>query len=102
MKDTTGKISTVSLAGVQTFRFTMDSGDYDYFLLVPAAPSQAAAPQFTKVGVTGSNITIEWTGGGSLIASDTVNGTYSAVAGNPASPATVPTSGKARFFRIQR
>jgi hypothetical protein len=102
MKDTTGKIATVSMAGVQTLRLTMDSGDYDYFLLVPATQTEVTIPKFSKVGVTGSSITIEWTGGGTLIASDTVNGTYSAVAGNPASPATVPASGKAKFFRIQK
>jgi hypothetical protein len=101
MKDTSGSIVKVTMDGAKTVRFNMDSGDFDYLLFVPATAVVVNKPQFTKINLSGANITIEWTGGGTLISSDTVNGTYSPVSGNPASPATVPNSGKAKFFRVQ-
>jgi hypothetical protein len=62
----------------------------------------AAPPRFTKIAVSGANVVIEWTGGGMLIASDVVTGQYTPVMDNPASPATIPLSGTARFFRIRQ
>ena len=89
------------MGGVQTVRFNLGSGDFDYLLFVPQA-STGTGPKFSKVTVSGTNLVIEWVGGGTLVASDTVNGPYSPVAGNPISPATVPISGVARFFGIRQ
>jgi hypothetical protein len=60
---TNGVPETVNLGGQQTLRFYTDSGDFDFFLLVPAA---APGPRITSIAITGGQVTIQWTGGGTL------------------------------------
>ena len=100
MKDAGGTITSVSLEGANTVRFNLGSGDFDYLVFVPQA-TLGEGPKFTQVSVGGGNLKIEWTGGGTLVASDTVTGPYAPVAGNPTSPANIPISGTARFFGIR-
>lgn len=49
----------------------------------------------------GGNITIQWTGTGTLESADSVMGPWTAV-GNASSPFTAPTSGAARFYRLRQ
>ena len=65
LQDASGNTVVVTSAGgVQTLRFDTGGGDYDYFLLVPAT----TGPQIriNSIAITGGQVTIQWTGGGSL------------------------------------
>ncbi len=66
MVDDAGAPALVQLSGEQTVRFTMDSGDFDYLLFVPAG-AVVQKPQFSSIKAnTDGTITIVWTGGGTL------------------------------------
>jgi hypothetical protein len=54
------------------------------------------------VARTGNNITISWTGAGRLQSSDTVNGTYTDVAGVTGTSYTTTATGTMRFFQVVR
>ena len=90
----------VSLGGVQTLRFDTASGDYDYFLLVPAAPPL----RFNAPTISGNNVNISWTGTGTLQEAANLTGSpgdWGNVAGSPASPFTVPIGSAAhKFYRL--
>lgn len=68
----------VTLNGETTFRFSTDSGDFDYFLLVPG---EVANPKITsfKKNADGT-LTLEWTGG-VLQAASAVTGPWQDVPG---------------------
>jgi hypothetical protein len=68
MKDTDGNVAEVELQGVQTVRFNLGSGDFDYLLLVPTTSTpDPEQPRFTSVRTNANgSITVEWTGGGTL------------------------------------
>jgi hypothetical protein len=101
-----GSLATVPLSGTQTVRYVAGSGDFDYLIFVKATGGTVVppGPRITAITRTGANITITWTGGGTLEASDTLGTTanWTAVAGAGAGTATVPvgTTGN-RFFRIR-
>jgi hypothetical protein len=102
MKDAGGAVATVNLRGANTFRFTMDSGDFDWFVLVPVGPYEEGAPQFTSIRQNANGtITVEWTGGGTLQAAPTVNGPWQDVAG-ATSPFTFTPDQPALFGRLRK
>lgn len=99
LTDTAGNPKTVTFTGgVQTIRWTYNSGDADYLLFIPAG---AAPPTggFTSVKLTGGNLVIEWTGG-TLESADDILGPWATVAG-ASSPATIPTTGTKKFYRLK-
>jgi hypothetical protein len=101
-KDTAGAKVVANLKGTQTFRFTMDSGDFDYFVLVPVGAYEEGGAQFTKVQKNADGtITVEWTGGGTLQTATAVNGPWTDVPG-ATSPVTVSPTGAALFGRIRK
>lgn len=59
----------------------------------------ASDPATLTVARSGSNITITWQGGGALQSAPSVTGPWTAVAG-AASPASIPTSGAAAYYRV--
>jgi hypothetical protein len=67
------------------------------------APSTNVVNNLNITGITaaGGNVTIQWTGGGTLQSASGVTGPWADVPGK-ASPATVPASGGAGFFRIRQ
>jgi hypothetical protein len=99
LTNTEGNLQVVSMGGVQTVRFTMDSGDFDYFLLVPT--DGVAQPKFTSITVDAGNITIEWTGGGVLEAAEAVTGPWAVIEG-ATSPYTTALTGTMRVFRVSQ
>ena len=62
LQNASGNTVVTTLGGVQTLRFDTSSGDYDYFLLVPAA----APIRINSLAITGGQVTIQWSGGGTL------------------------------------
>jgi hypothetical protein len=92
-------IKAVDLGGVQTFRFTMDSGDFDYFWLVPSS----ATPQYTIGPIAldpSGDIMIEFTG--TLLEADNVGGPYTPVAGATSPYPVTPTAGGQKFYQGQQ
>jgi hypothetical protein len=98
MKDPDGSFAVVELGGVQTLRFNLGSGDFDYVILVPA---DADAPRITGISrLADGSIRIEWTGGGTLETAPDLTGPWSTVAG--ASPQNLPTTGSRLFIRVRQ
>ena len=89
MQDAGGNKAVLSLNGSTTLRVTMDSGDFDYFVLIPGTASLAFTS--TVLNADGS-ITITWTGGGTLSSSPTLDGTYTDVLGATSPFTFAPTA----------
>jgi hypothetical protein len=100
MKDAEGDIAVVPMGGVQTVRFNLGSGDFDYLLFVPASAQQEIMITRVARNADGS-ITIEWTGGGTLQAAPAVTGPWTDVPG-AASPYTFTPSQAILFGRIRQ
>ncbi|MBU6400414.1 MAG: hypothetical protein KGS61_08865, partial [Verrucomicrobia bacterium] len=118
LKDANGNLASVNLSGTQTLRYNLPnqstnvvggvtnivhggSGDWDYMVFVPAGTIPTGS-QFSGIKVSGGNLIISWTGTGTLQSATSVSGPWTAVSGSPTSPATVPTSGSALYFRLQQ
>ena len=102
MKGTNGAMATVTMGGVQTVRFNLGSGDFDYLLFVPAVVTPAA-PKFTSIkrNANGS-LTLEWTGGGVLEAAGAVTGPWAPITGATSPYTFTPTAAqKVLFGRIR-
>ena len=101
--NTNGVTQVVSLGGLQTLRFHANSGDYDYFVLVPTTPSL----QFTSVSVSGGTVTINWSGTGTLQQASALTGTqadWSDVSPQPGGNSYSPSAGTSanRFYRLKQ
>lgn len=96
-----GSMAVVTSTGSPaTYRFTMDSGDFDYFLFVPSEGAPTDPPQITSISASGGNVTITWIGGGTLEVADNVTGPW--VDTGLSSPVTAPIDQTTRFGRIRR
>ena len=62
---------------------------------------EVAGAKFTKISIAAGNITIEWTGGGTLQKADAITGPWADVAG-ATSPRTVQPTGAGAFYRIKQ
>ncbi len=100
MQDAGGNKAVLSLNGSTTLRVTLDSGDFDYFVLIPGTASVPLAFTSTVLNADGT-ITITWTGGGTLGASPTIDGTYTDVVG-AASPFTFAPTAAQLFGKLHR
>lgn len=102
MKDSAGQPAVVSLSGGSvTLRASIDSGDFDYFKLVPTG-APVDRPRITSlVKNLDGTLTITWTGGGTLQASPTVNGPWQDVTG-ATSPFTFTPTAAQLFGRIKK
>lgn len=97
-------LAVVPLSGTQTVRYTVGSGDYDYLVFVKTAGDvQPPGPRITGATRNGNQLTITWTGGGTLEQSATVGSTaaWTAVAGQGAGTATVTVGAGNLFFRVR-
>ena len=70
-------------------------------LLVSTAPAPpAAAPKFTVFNRAGTNLSLEWTGTGTLESGDAVTGPWTGVA-NAKSPFSAALAGTIKFYRLK-
>jgi hypothetical protein len=99
---TNGVIAKINLGGVQTVRFNMPSGDFDYLVFVPQT-SQPPAPEITDVRLNANgSVTVEWTGGGILETATTITGPWTEVTGATSPFTYTPTpADPIRFVRIK-
>lgn len=95
---TNGVPEAVSLGGQQTLRFFTDSGDFDYFLLIPGT----AAIQITGVTIAGGQVTVTWTGGGTLFSAPSLSTpvTWTTTGDSDGSYSATVGAGNL-FFRVQ-
>lgn len=100
MKTDTGADAIVDLTGKQTVRFNTVSGDFDFLLFVPhvAATEQ---PRITSVTRSGNQVTISWTGGGTLWTSPTVTGGTWTSTGDSDGTYTTTASAATAFFQVR-
>lgn len=71
-------------------------GFYD---VAPFVTPVTVAP-VAHIGTDGTNVTITWTGGGTLEYTSTIGGVYTST-GNSSGTYTAPISGAAKFFRVR-
>ena len=97
-------VASVPLSGVQTIRFTTDSGDYDFLAFVPAGapPLQFNAPTFSS-----GTLSISWSGTAILQQASALTGSpgdWSDVNPQPTgSSYTVDvTTGGSRYYRLKQ
>jgi len=98
MKDSGSNPAVISLSGAQTLRFNPISGDFDYFMLVPGAPPLRLNPPT----LSGGQVTISWTGTGTLQQSDSLTTPNWGTAPSQANPQTVTASGASKYYRLQQ
>jgi len=96
---TNGVTQVVNLGGQQTLRFFTDAGDFDYFLLVPAT----AQIQITGVSVAAGQLTVTWTGGGTLYSTPNLGASPISwtTTGDSDGSYTAPVGAGNLFFRVQ-
>ena len=68
---------------------------------ISGGSSSVPTPTRLSVSAQGNNLTITWTGGGTLQSADTINGAFTDVAA-AASPYTAPIAGTAKFYRVKK
>jgi hypothetical protein len=98
-KNADGAPAVISLGGKSTLRVTMDSGDFDYFVLIPGVKPVSSKFTSTVLNANGT-ITITWTGGGVLQAGESINGPFQDIAG-ATSPYTFTPAANQLFGRIK-
>jgi hypothetical protein len=102
LMDTNGAMASVALGGSTptTLRFYPDSGDYDWFVLIPAAGGGGGiAPTIMAPTIVGGQIRIEYTG--TLLSAPTLSGPYTPVSG-ASSPYLVTPTGGGMFYRTRQ
>jgi hypothetical protein len=96
--ETTGAPVEVQLSGTETLRWTLASGQDSDFLLLYCLTCIDTPPLSIAIARGAGGITLTYTG--TLVASDTVNGTYAPVVG-ATSPYAVSPTGTMRFFQTR-
>ncbi|MFM7099978.1 MAG: hypothetical protein ACKO3N_02280, partial [Verrucomicrobiota bacterium] len=94
-----GALKEVSLGGVTTLRVTLDSGDFDYFVLQRVGGAPASKVIGYTVNASGQ-LVLTFPAGSVLTSSGSLGGTYAPVAG-AASPFAVNATGDAQFYKLQ-
>ena len=67
----------------------------------PVCPVTGEDPEFTSITLDGANVTMEWTGGGTLQEGDSVEGPWTDVAG-AVSPYTTVAEGAVKIYRVMK
>jgi len=98
-----GNVASIALSGQQTIRFTLNDGDYDFLAFVPGTTT--GGPRFSSPTISGTTVTITWTGTGVLQQATVLTGSGSDWTDVPSATgntyqATGATTGN-RYFRIR-
>jgi sugar lactone lactonase YvrE len=84
-----GPFASAGLNMPQFLAFTTD--DDRPLLLTPVLSTK----------ISGTNVVVSWTVGGTLLSSTNITGTYNPVVGSPTSPFTNSPTGESQFFRVR-
>jgi hypothetical protein len=94
-------LANIALGANTTVRLRLSQNDPDIDYLLFYTSGTVVTPRFTKVTLNANGtITVEWTGGGTLEASGTLNGNYTTVPG-ATSPYTLTPDASQTFGRIR-
>lgn len=98
--EATGNAAVVTLGGAtpSTLRFEYANGDFDYFILVSTTPPLRLNPP----AISGGQVTISWTGTGTLQQTDSLSPPNWGAAPSQVNPQTVSASGVSRYYRLQQ
>jgi len=101
MRSTNG-LAVVHMGGLQTVRFNLGSGDFDYLLFVPVGGSNPSGVNVTAAK-NGNQFTVTWTGGGKLQYTDQLGATanWIDVPNGATGSVNVPFDQTKRFYRVQ-
>jgi len=101
---TTNTVVAVKLSGTKTLRYDDGSGDFDFLLFAPAGGAPPSGPQITATTLSGGNLTITWTGGGSLQTSTDLSTStgWTDVPNSTGGTYTTPATDKVQFFRVKQ
>jgi hypothetical protein len=92
--------AVVHLAGLETIRYSADSGDYDYLIFRPAGPLGNITGIVNNLDGT---VTVSWTGAGRLQVADDVTGPWTVVPlPTGTTSLTAPVDRAHRFARLCR
>jgi hypothetical protein len=98
----TNDAAVVSLpGGVTTLRFQLSSGDYDYFMLVPVGGTPPPSLKITGASISSGNITITWTGGGTLQTTTDLK-TWADITGATTGTYSAAASASHAFYRVRQ
>lgn len=69
------------------------------FVDIAALPGEATPPVFAAPTLSNGNLTVTWTGGGTLQEASSVSGPWADVPGNPSGTYTAPATAALKFYR---
>lgn len=99
MRDAGGALVALSLSGTETLRMNLGNGDFDFIEFVPAG---AAAITITGASIANGQVTVTWTGGGTLYSSTSLNTpTTWATTGDSDGSYTAAVGAGNVYFRVQ-
>lgn len=102
LRDTAGNPAVVTLSGTKTIRYTADfgNGDLDFLIFVPTGAVDEV--RISGISRSGNQVTITWTGGGTLETSPVVTGGTWTSTGDSDGSYTTAASEAAAFFRVRK
>lgn len=89
----------VNVIAVEVHQVNLTSSDVGFDMMIFGAAAGCPEPRITHNSGTGQ-VTVTWTGGGSLYSSTSVTGPYNTLV-SATSPVTLAPSGSTRFFRVR-
>jgi hypothetical protein len=105
LTDDSGNIVHVQLGGTNTLRLTFNAadGDADYFLLYAVTEGGDDDVEITSITRSGANVTINWTGGGTLESTTALGpgATWTTTGDSDGSYTTAVGTGN-MFFRVRK
>jgi hypothetical protein len=94
----TNNIVALDLSGTKTLRYNDGSGDIDFFLFTPVA---SEGLKITGVSIASGNLTITWTGGGSLQTTADLKG-WADVPNSSGGTYTTAASAAHAYYRVKQ
>ncbi len=106
LNDAAGNRVVVHLAGIQTLRVTLDSGDFDYLTLAPTTLSANVQPRIISITRSGNNVTITWPAGPTLESAPSLGAPGSTITwtstGDTSGSHTEAMGTTSKFFRLRQ
>ena len=98
LKDTGGALVALSLSGPETLRVNLGNGDFDFLQFIPVG---ATLPRISGVSITGGQLTVTWTGGGTLYSTPSLTTPTWTTTGDSDGSYSAPVGANNRFFQVQ-
>jgi hypothetical protein len=86
--------------GSVTLRWSMESGDVDYLMLIPVTTTPVG-PEVNTPTISGGNITVTWSGGGQLYTAPVVTGPWTGTGDSDGSFSEAASTTGNKFYQIR-